>query len=159
MPPWDIFKFHCDPSQWIKLRDLLMEALQDVPPSKWRPGVPVPKSEKPIDERAYYEAEHRKAYQPYGGEVCAACGERFEDGLWPRMTPPIAYYAMVSVRQAVLFVRGLCPEVDGECVTVFPFPDASVREVAAWFTTEWWCRIGYRYFLEVALRGKKTTAP
>lgn len=36
-------------------------------------------------------------------------------------------------------------------MTVFPFPDASVREAAAWFTAEWRSAAGFEFYLDHAV--------
>lgn len=151
------FAFHCDPSEWIELRRLLEKGLGDIPTSEWHPGVGQANPENPLGEREHYRSEIRKAFAPYWSEVCAACGDRFLGGAWPAMAPPVAFWAGVSVRQALCsthalwFVYAACPQVgDNEYATVFSFPDASVKDVAAWFTSEWWSGPGMENYLSRA---------
>jgi len=126
----------------------LQAGYDDILASEWFPGVLVPKLENPLNEREHYRSELRKAYSPYGVEVSVACGERFWNGVWPSMEPPVAYWARIALGHVLLFVAGVCPRPDDdEYVTVFPFPDASVKDVAAWFCTDWWCQIGYEFYL------------
>ena len=148
MSPDRFFEFYGDASEWIELLEFLQEGLQDVPPSDWTPGVPVPMPGNPLGERQHYRDELRKIYGVYGREVREACGARFFGDAWPEMSPPVAYWAGIALGHAILFVRGLCfgPD-DRECVTIFPFPDASIREVAAWFATDWWNAAGYEFYL------------
>ena len=141
------FHFYCEAGQWVELRELLRAALDDVPASAWRPGVLSPKVKNPLEERGHYRAELRKMHDPYSLDVSEACAERFWNGGWPVMKPAVVYWARTALCHAVLFVEGACFESGGERVTIFPFPDASVADVAVWFCTDWWLEIGYESYL------------
>jgi hypothetical protein len=148
----DLFtKLHCAGGEFWELFQLLRAGATDCP---LREGGPffganaLTRDGNPLLEGERLRAGYFAAFEPHAHAFVMACGDRYQSGQWPRMEPPVAFWARVSSDQAAQFVAGLCPLIDGFPTTVFHFPEeASLADLAFWFTTEWWMLAGYEFYL------------
>ncbi len=77
-------------------------------------------------------------------EVGGAAGDRFQHGHWPEeLSDEAAYFLRVILTFAMQAVASIAPTPERPLKpTIVPFPEASVSDVALWFTTEWWVATG-----------------
>ncbi len=132
---------HAVPTSWIDLFAVLSQARSELPKTSFQPTI-LRRASEPFEQSV--SRSLREIFEPVSQEVASAAGDRFQDGHWPDiLSDEAAYFLRVILTFAMQAVAYIAPTPERPLKpTIVPFPQASVADVALWFTTEWWIATG-----------------
>ena len=142
-------KFHTTPTGWLDLYADLSKARAELPKSSFQPTI-LRRSNESFEESV--NRSLREVFEPVSMELAAAAGDRFQDGHWPdKLSDTAAFFLRVILTSTMQAIASIAPTPERPLKpTIIPFPNATVSEVALWFTTEWWLATGcYLYELQM----------
>lgn len=135
-------RLHAAPLNWLHLFEELSKARSELPKSTFRPSI-LRSANEPFDELVGFSLL-RDAFKSVSNETVGAAGQRFQDGHWPqKISDEAVYFLRMNLTLAMQTIAQIAPTPEQPLKpTIVPFPEASVSDVALWFTTEWWLATG-----------------
>jgi hypothetical protein len=144
-----------DSAPWREVSQILDAAYGELPPSTWRPTVPIVDPHNRGDQQ-YLEGIFWEILKDHVREANAALIVRHSSGEWPDLSPQAVSQLHLIHKRSLYFLASICG-VDGPAPpTAVRFPDGSPSDVALWVVTMWWTSTGFpSYLAELARRSSR----
>jgi len=136
---------YTDVEPWRTLWKYLECALQSLPETSWTPQFPKPEANQPpeIERTAIRNAILANANRN-APAIEQAIIQYSKEQHWPELAPEPAYFLRLIHGSVLDFVGRMGAKSGGVPNTIFPFPKASIENVAHWLLTDWWLHHGLR---------------
>jgi hypothetical protein len=138
-----------DGTAWKELHRVLQSSLAVLPTCEVHAAIDFPKSDDPKDK----ERAMRQVLEGMGeGHVGCfrAILYSIREHEWPALSDQEVFHLTVCLDQMVAFLEQCFVEIDGRCLSLFPYSKQSEDALVLWMFWRWWLEGGLMRFVRQA---------